>query len=97
MMVAPPAPLRSPDAMSSGRELPRSEVFLYCAGDVGVTVVSGLAKGVDSAAHFGAMDNGGRTVAVIGTSLAKAYPAENADLQESIYRRHLSKRNRTVP
>jgi DNA protecting protein DprA len=55
----------------------------------GVVVVSGLARGVDTAAHLGAIQNGGRTVAVIGTPLTKAYPAENADLQEDIYEHHL--------
>lgn len=55
----------------------------------GVTVVSGLAKGVDTAAHLGAIQNGGHTVAVIGTPLGKAYPAENASLQEEIYEHHL--------
>jgi DNA processing protein len=55
----------------------------------GAVVVSGLAKGVDHAAHSGAIENGGRTVAVIGTPLDKAYPAENAALQERIYREHL--------
>jgi DNA protecting protein DprA len=55
----------------------------------GVVVVSGLARGVDRAAHIGAIENGGSTIAVIGTPLNKAYPAENADLQEEIYRRHL--------
>ncbi|MFG1235361.1 DNA-processing protein DprA [Xanthobacter flavus] len=54
----------------------------------GVTVVSGLAKGVDTAAHMGALESGA-TVAVIGTPLSKAYPAENAHLQEEIYTRHL--------
>jgi DNA processing protein len=55
----------------------------------GVVVVSGLAVGVDTAAHYGAIDNGGRTIAVIGTPLTKAYPSENAALQERIYREHL--------
>lgn len=55
----------------------------------GVTVVSGLAKGVDTAAHKGAISAGGRTAAVIGTPLNKAYPAENSSLQEMIYRDHL--------
>lgn len=55
----------------------------------GVTVVSGLAKGVDTAAHTAAIEAGGRTVAVIGTPVGKAYPAENAKLQEEIYSRHL--------
>lgn len=54
-----------------------------------VVVVSGLAKGVDTAAHMGAIENGGRTIAVIGTPLNKAYPAENAALQEEIHEHHL--------
>lgn len=55
----------------------------------GIVIVSGLARGVDSAAHFGAIQNNGRTIAVIGTPLSKAYPAENAGLQEDIYENHL--------
>lgn len=55
----------------------------------GVVVVSGLAQGVDAAAHRGAIDASGRTVAVIGTPLDRAYPAANAQLQETIYREHL--------
>ncbi|WP_199728734.1 DNA-processing protein DprA [Corallococcus sp. CA053C] len=54
-----------------------------------VVVVSGLAKGVDANAHNSALEAGGRTVAVIGTPLEKAYPAENKHLQERIYREHL--------
>lgn len=55
----------------------------------GVVVVSGLAEGVDAAAHRAAIAAGGRTVAVIGTPLEKAYPAKHASLQERIYREHL--------
>jgi DNA protecting protein DprA len=55
----------------------------------GITVVSGLAKGVDTAALTSAISNGGRVAAVIGTPLDKAYPAENAYLQQDIYGRHL--------
>jgi DNA processing protein len=51
----------------------------------GVVIVSGLAKGVDTAALTAAIEAGGRTIAVIGTPLSKAYPAENARLQEEIY------------
>lgn len=55
----------------------------------GVVVVSGLAKGVDHAAHHGAIAAGGRTVAVIGTPLDRAYPAEHGELQEQLAREHL--------
>lgn len=57
--------------------------------EAGVTVVSGLAQGVDTVAHTTAIEAGGGTIAVIGTPLDKAYPAENARLQEAIYRDHL--------
>jgi DNA processing protein len=55
----------------------------------GYVVMSGLAAGIDAAAHVGAIAAGGRTMAVIGTSLDKAYPAEHAALQERVYREHL--------
>ncbi|GBQ91530.1 putative DNA processing protein DprA [Acetobacter nitrogenifigens DSM 23921 = NBRC 105050] len=57
--------------------------------EAGVTVVSGLARGVDTAALTGAIKHKGRVAAVIGTPLAKAYPAENACLQEHIWQDHL--------
>lgn len=55
----------------------------------GVVIVSGLAKGVDTEALTAAVDAGGSVVAVIGTPVNRAYPAENKALQERIYRDHL--------
>jgi DNA processing protein len=52
-------------------------------------IVSGLAKGVDTIAHTTAIDAEGFTVAVIGTPLNVAYPAENAELQQNIAKNHL--------
>lgn len=54
-----------------------------------IVVMSGLAAGVDIAAHKSAILNGGKTVAVIGTPLDDAYPNENAEVQELIYNEHL--------
>jgi len=50
----------------------------------GVTVVSGLAHGIDTAAHQSTLDNGGRTIAVIGTGIRKCFPADNAELSRHI-------------
>lgn len=55
----------------------------------GYTVVSGLAKGIDTAVHTATLEAGGRTVAVIGTPLFNTYPRENAGLQSEIAKNHL--------
>lgn len=55
----------------------------------GYTVVSGLAKGIDKAAHTATLEAGGNTIAVIGTPIFEYYPKENAALQDEIVRRGL--------
>jgi DNA processing protein len=55
-----------------------------------VVVVSGLARGIDAAAHTAAIQAGGRTIAVLGTPLDVCYPRENAELQKHIMKNHLA-------
>lgn len=53
-------------------------------GTNGMTVISGLAKGIDISAHKSALENGFNTIAVIGTNLNQYYPAENKQKQQEI-------------
>ncbi|MFZ1292177.1 MAG: DNA-processing protein DprA [Melioribacteraceae bacterium] len=58
--------------------------FAKDLSSVGLTIVSGLARGIDSSAHWGASDNNGRTIAVIGSGLDVIYPSENKKLFNKI-------------
>lgn len=65
-----------------GRNIARATAELLV--EEGLTVIAGLAEGIDTAAHRAALDAGGRTVAFIGTGISRQYPASNAALQEEI-------------
>jgi DNA processing protein len=57
--------------------------------EAGFTIVSGLAKGIDTAAMQATIGRGGHTVGVIGTPINEAYPKENRDLQNEVAEHHL--------
>ncbi len=64
--------------------LSAADRLAYQLGQTGFTVVSGLARGTDTAAHNGALKSGGRTIAVLGGAIDCLYPPENAGLADQI-------------
>lgn len=64
--------------------LQQAERFAYGLAQAGFTVVSGLARGVDAAAHRGALAAGGRTLAVLGSGILNLYPPEHGDLAQAV-------------
>ena len=69
-------------ATTYGRQVTQKLVFDLVRA--GLTIVSGLARGIDSVAHKAAIDSGGRTIAVLGTGVDLVYPPENKGLADAI-------------
>ena len=61
-----------------------AEAFARSLSDAGLCIISGMAHGIDAAAHRGALQGRGSSVAVIGTGLDKVYPAANRDLAHAL-------------
>ena len=74
---------------ASHEGLAEANQLAHVIAEHGGVTVSGLAKGIDTAAHKGAIEAQSKTIAVIGTPLNKYYPSENKLLQQTLMRDHL--------
>ena len=72
----------SRNATPQGRRDARA--FAQALAEAGITVISGLAEGIDAAAHEGGLSGQGRSVAVVGTGLDRVYPAKNRELAHKL-------------
>lgn len=61
-----------------------AQKFGFQLAGAGYSVISGMARGIDTAAHEGALASGGRTIAVLGSGIGKFYPSENYELAKKI-------------
>ncbi|OHC88884.1 MAG: DNA protecting protein DprA [Sideroxydans sp. RIFOXYD2_FULL_59_7] len=69
---------------ASAQGIRNAEAFALAASEAGLCVVSGLAQGIDTAAHIGGLKGRASSIAVVGTGLDKVYPASNRDLAHSL-------------
>ncbi len=74
--------------LASPRGLTLARRFARELADAGATIISGLARGIDTAGHWGALDAGGRTIAVLGSGMSQLFPRENEELARRICEGH---------
>jgi len=69
---------------ASAQGVRNAEAFARAASEAGLCIVSGLAQGIDTAAHIGGLKGHASSIAVVGTGLDKVYPASNRELAHSL-------------
>jgi len=69
---------------ASAQGVRNAEAFSKSASEIGLCIVSGMAHGIDAAAHRGGLQSAGSSIAVVGTGLDKVYPAANRELAHQL-------------